>query len=276
MITYTDILVDKQRTDYQLREEWKKLQVAPDRGFVGNRILYHYQMDQICRTSTYSGSLYDIFQDNEKLTKLLANVAKLGRAGSAASRVFEAWRINSCVALFRPTNAIYVYRTLGATAILDPTAGWGGRLLGAAALGLRYTGIDTNLGLKKGYDDMIATLGITNATLLWHNCLDIDFSQIDYDLVLTSPPYINQELYSYMTPFESKSAFYKNFLIPLLNSCRRHIRRNGWTCFNISLKMYDELLKEGYETAHRILPLSQQKRVGIQRGDVIYCWKPIS
>ena len=112
---------------------------------------------------------------------------------------------------FKPTIAMNVYSQVKATAVLDPCAGWGGRLLGAVAMGLKYVGIDTNVALKPAYDEMMTTLGITS-TMLWQDALSVDFSAIDYDCVLTSPPYVNLEIYEGMTPFQSDFAFYRTSL----------------------------------------------------------------
>ena len=59
----------------------------------------------------------------------------------------------------------------------------------------RLTGIDTNINLKPAYDKMIENYG---GNMIYDNCLNVDFSQIDYDFVLTSPPYINLEKYECM------------------------------------------------------------------------------
>ena len=90
--------------------------------------------------------------------------------------------------------------------MLDPTAGWGGRMLGAWALGIDYTGIDTNVNMKPAYDSMIEMLNSKTPAIfeepklqmLWQSALDVDFSTLDYDFVLTSPPYVNLEIYEHM------------------------------------------------------------------------------
>ena len=130
----------------------------------------------------------------------------------------------------------------GGTHLLDPTAGWGGRLLGARSLDKEYTGIDTNLNLKTGYDDMIDKFG---GHMIYDSCFNVDFANIDYDIVITSPPYINLEQYNHMTPFESKEKYYTNFLIPLINKSLKHIKRDGRVIINISNYMYDDYLKYG-------------------------------
>lgn len=200
--------------------------------------------------------------------------AKGSRPDTPATRFFEVYRrCTGAVVFFKPTIAINVYKQVRATAVLDPCAGWGGRLLGAAAIGIPYTGIDTNATLKPSYDAMVAALNIKNTTVLWTDALSVDFSEIDYDCVLTSPPYINLEVYPGMPPFSSDDDFYNKFLIPLINKCRAHIRRAGHVCFNISPPMYEALTTTyGYEKCSLEVPMLQQKVRDKDKGDKVYCW----
>jgi hypothetical protein len=41
--------------------------------------------------------------------------------------------------------------------VFDPCAGWGGRLLGAMARDIDYTGIDTNTNLRDAYTELMKT-----------------------------------------------------------------------------------------------------------------------
>ena len=108
--------------------------------------------------------------------------------------------------------------------------------------------------------------------MIWESCLETDFSLLDYDFVLTSPPYINLEVYENMTLFESNKVFYEKFLIPLIDKCLKHIKNKGRVCFNISPKMYDDLLKFGFRPCDEDYDLLQQKRLGKDKQDKIYCW----
>lgn len=281
-VTYQQILDSKKYSEQVLLRDWTTLKAESasenKRKFCGNKFLYHFQIDNLCRTKTANGtSLFDIMSDETLYAKLHKNMQSLKRTGSEAEKMLEAWRINGAVVFFKPFTAKYLYSFFKATHVLDPTAGWGGRMLGAIALGISYTGIDTNEALKKPYEDMLALLHKENpkVKMYWESCLTVDFSKIDYDYVLTSPPYINLEIYQGMTPFESKTYFYKEFLIPLINKCRQNIKRNGTTSFNISPAMYADLLANGYEEAHQQIDLLQQTRFGKHRSDKIYCWRPL-
>ena len=278
---YADVLAERRLSPEAIAKEFTKLKSykvdLKSRCFAGNSILYHYQLDNLCRVKTKVGSLYEIMLDDKKRVEWWEKVNRYAcgsRPDTPATRFFEVYRrCTGAVVFFKPTVAINVYKQVRATSVLDPCAGWGGRLLGAAAIGIPYTGIDTNVSLKPGYDEMVAKLDIKNTQMLWSNALEVDFSTIDYDCVLTSPPYINLEIYVGMTPFSSDDEFYTKFLIPLINKCRKHIRRAGHVCFNISPAMYAALTSTyGYEKCSSEVPMLQQKVRGKDKEDKVYCW----
>jgi hypothetical protein len=293
-ITFDEIVKHKEISQAEQHEDLQKLKkfsaTENKRCFAGNPFLYHHQMANLCKVKVNNKpSLFDIVKDKESYTKLYNNTMKLKRTGTLANRLFEANRFNNAVVFFKPTTAKWLYKKMGATAILDPTAGWGGRMLGAWALDIPYTGIDTNTNMIPAYEEMMMELATinkyeslicadeytetTNYKMIWQNCLTVDFSTINYDFVLTSPPYINLEVYENMTPYKSNEYFYKKFLIPLLDKCLANIKNDGWVCFNISSNMYADLMKFGYRQCDAEEDLLQQKRLGKDKQDKIYCWK---
>tara|TARA_R110000868_G_scaffold357823_1_gene619354 strand:- start:33 stop:872 length:840 start_codon:yes stop_codon:yes gene_type:complete len=275
-LTFEQIVADKRLTSDAIAKDLAALKKFSadknERKFCGNPTLYHFQMANLCKTSVKDKpSLFQVMNDDALYAKLYQKAQKLKRTGTLANRLFEAERFNGAVVFFKPTTAKWLYKKFGATSVLDPTAGWGGRLLGADALGISYTGIDTNVSLKPAYTSMMEILG-GNHKMIWDDCLKVDFSTIDYDFVLTSPPYINLEVYENMSKFKDDSAFYKNFLIPLIEKCLAHIKNKGRVCFNISPKMYADLLKAGFRACNEEYDLLQQKRLGNDKQDKIYCW----
>jgi len=275
-LTFEDIVAHKKLTPEAIAKDLASLKKwkadTNERKFCGNPTLYHFQTANLCKTSVKGKpTLFDTMNDDRLYAKLCEKAEKLGRTGTLANRLFEAERFNGAVVFFKPSTAKWLYKKFGATAVLDPTAGWGGRLLGADALGISYTGIDTNISLQSAYEEMLKMLG-GNHKMIWEDCLKVDFSTIDYDFVLTSPPYINLEIYEHMTPFEEGNNFYKKFLIPLIDKCLAHIKKKGRVCFNISPKMYADLLKAGYRACDEEYDLLQQKRMGKDKQDKIYCW----
>ena len=259
--------------------------------FYGNPFLYHFQFKNLLNCRREKGkTIYDIWNDPEEQKKLIENTRKRNRGGrTAAGNVYECFRINlGSIVMFKSTTAKYLYKKYGASHVLDPTAGWGGRMLGAWALDIDYTGIDTNTELKPAYDGMIDFLNkeqeldtelfetqTSQLKMIYKSCLDVDFSEIPYDMVLTSPPYINLELYEHMEPWQSDEAFYKDFFLPLFEKCLKHIKIGGNVCFNISPKMYEDALKHGLPECDSEEDLLQQlgQQKGKKKQDKIYIWQ---
>lgn len=258
--------------------------------FAGNPFLYHYQFKNLLKCRRKDGkTIYDIHADQSAWDKLISDTKIRNRGGrTAAGNVFECFRINlGSVVMFKSTTAKYLYKKYNAKSVLDPTAGWGGRMLGAWALGIDYTGIDTNVEMIPAYTDMMTFLNEQNAfgnslfeeehgdlKMIWQSCLDVDFSKIDYDFVLTSPPYVNLEIYEHMTEWTSDEVFYKGFFIPLWQKCIDNIKKGGHVCFNISPKMYEDALKYGLTACDDEEDLKQQlgQQTGKKKQDKIYIW----
>ena len=253
--------------------------------FYGNPFLYHFQFKNLIKCHREGGdTIYDIYNDKDKWNKLIDSAKKRNRGGrTAAGNVYECFRINlGSVVMFKSTTAKYLYQKYNATSVLDPTAGWGGRMLGAWALGIDYTGIDTNINMKPAYDGMIEMLNNKTPAIfeqpklemLWQSALDVDFGNIDYDFVLTSPPYVNLEIYEHMEPWESDEKFYVDFFIPLWQKCMDNIKPGGTICFNISPKMYEDAVSFGLPVCEDEEDLKQQlgQQTGKKKQDKIYIW----
>lgn len=298
-VTITDIENHKLISDKDLSKDLDNLRSFDSsqnrNNFYGNPFLYHFQFKNLLNCKREKGkTIYEIYNDKEEWDKLIDSTRKRNRGGrTAAGNVFEAFRINlGSVVMFKATTAKYLYQKYNAKSVLDPTAGWGGRMLGAWALDIDYTGIDTNTEMKQAYDDMIEFLDKKNdfssdlfevekpnLKMIWQSALDVDFSEIEYDMVLTSPPYVNLELYEHMEPWESNEAFYKQFFIPLWQKCIDNIKKGGVVCFNISPKMYEDALANGLtpcDDEEDLLQQMGQRQEDLKKGkkkqDKIYIW----
>lgn len=301
-VTIADIENHKNITTAELCRDLdniKKFSATTNKNsFAGNPFLYHFQFRNLLKCRRQDGkTIYDIHRDSLAWDKLIESTRDRNRGGrTAAGNVFECFRINlGSVVMFKATTAKYLYKKYNAKSVLDPTAGWGGRMLGAWAQGINYTGIDTNIEMIPAYNDMIRFLDDhdnkdfdTNLfeiekgqklNMIWQSCLDVDFGKIDYDFVLTSPPYINLEIYEHMTEWNNDTAFYREFFIPLWEKCVKHIRPGGHVCFNISPKMYEDAVKNGLTVCDDDEDLKQQMgqkvnslKAGKKKQDKIYIW----
>lgn len=277
MVKYTlqDIQDDYTLSEKEIAKEWMNVMLhdcsTNKTTFAGNKLLYHYMLTNLAKTTRKGKkSFADTLTNADAYAKLWEQTKKRGRAGSVQKRLFQAHQINTgSIAFFKASNAMYMYQKYKATKVLDPTAGWGGRAIAAVALGgIDYVGIDTNISLKPAYEKMFAKT--QKVKMLWQNCLEVDFEEIECDFVLTSPPYIDLEMYEHMEAFGSKENYYKNFLIPLLDKCRKHC--SGAVAFNLAPDMYKDLTgKFGYETCDVTEDLKEHKQG--KTPDNIYVWK---
>lgn len=277
-----DISLDLVKNDYKNLVEFKA-DTNPKK-FCGNKTLYQYQFRNLlnCRRENQL-TIKEVFDDEKEIQKLWDETIKRNRRDKdptcSATDVYECFRINrGAIVFFKASTAKYIYKLFGCKSVLDPTAGWGGRMLGAAALGIKYYGMDLNKNLRDGYNAMRKDLDIKNCKMYWGNCLKKDFSQLDYDLVLTSPPYVNMEIYENSPHYDTDDYFYKEFLIPLMDKCYKYLKSGGAMCFNISPKMFKKLMTYdvcwGDKDPHQQIDLRQQlgKNHATKSQDYIYVW----
>lgn len=180
--------------------------------------------------------------------------------------------------IFKPLTAMNVYKLFGATSILDPTMGWGGRLIGACALDIpHYIGIDMNVALKDPYKKLKSFLSqrsSTQATLLFKNALKVNYSLYEYDLVLTSPPYYNIEKYNNTQVWETKEEWNEQFYIPLFTKTMNGLKKGGWYCINIPIEIYENICVPLWGTSDKKIPLNISSRLkdGTYK-EYIYCFR---
>ena len=202
------------------------------------------------------------------------------KRGSNQTEIQIFWRIFNlyfgAINIFKPVIAMNVYCRYKPTSVLDLTMGWAGRLVGCAALDIpKYTGIDLNMQLEKPYADMVAILkqhSKTDITLYFKSALDIDYSQIHYDLVLTSPPYYDTEQYEGQ-PIMDKPTWDETFYTPLIERSWKHLQRGGHYCLNIPAEIYDRVASKVLGLADELLPMPKGPRNADEKyKEYIYVW----
>lgn len=144
---------------------------------------------------------------------------------------------------FRPTDAKRIYCTLKPKhGVLDFSAGWGGRCLGAMAYGIPYVGVDANKNMEGSYKQMIATVDPNaDVKMIFSPSETVDFSKLKYDLVFTSPPYFMLEEYERMPQYGSKEAFLEKFFRPVVLSAWKNLKSPGHMALNMPKEMYDSV-----------------------------------
>ena len=205
---------------------------------------------------------------------VLSNAARTFSPGSIWSAASLAYYIPSN---FPPLVACQLYERYGGggggnrdggSRILDLCSGWAGRLLGfwAAQNTTHYVGVDPNCRLKPRYDAMVSWLRqhsqIANSSdaespqlpksvefiqsgaerTEWADRLLAEKSgSASFDVVFTSPPYFDTEVYdgnqagqSIVSHGESYEDWRDNFLRPALANGARLLKTGGYMLINVA------------------------------------------
>jgi len=292
--TFKDILACKDIDEKQIQKDWENLckfnALTNPRKFCGNPIIYKFQFENMLKCKRGNKgykTLEEWMNDDELKEELWQLTISINRRDKAlypsATDVYECHRkCKGSIVAFKSSTAKYIYKLFGATNVLDVCAGWGGRMLGALSLGINYTGIDTNINMRDAYDKMMSMFvaniesGNGEATMIWKSCFDVDFSEYPYDLVLTSPPYENMEIYEHSELYDKKNnRYYEDFLLPLLHKLEDET--DCPICINISPKIYKKLTETyKYPKCDREIDLRQQlgQQFKTKSNDLIYIWLP--
>ena len=239
-------------------------------------------------------SFYDAMKNKEIVEKLNILVVKYKKTKienyndvhllKAQYQVFQLYY--GTINQFRPMIAKWVYHLLKPrVAILDFSAGWGGRMLAAMSMNIPYIGFDANTKLETSYRNMIHTYDPTaNVQIRFQPSEQVNFSKYAYDLIFTSPPYFMIEEYEKMPQYESKQNFLNTFFIPVIYEVWTYLLPGGNMALNMPEEMYNAI-KDMLPKVKRIfiLPLSNRHPVdtakgytlgkeNIERHELIYVW----
>jgi 16S rRNA G966 N2-methylase RsmD len=192
--------------------------------------------------------------------------------------------------MYRPQMAKMVVTNLEAKRVLDPCAGWGGRMLGSVAAGAEYVAFEPNTETYESLLKLIKFLGIEDKVrIIKDSALEMDKYDIgEFDLILTSPPYFDLEVYSHedtqsIKGCDTYSMWVNNFLKPLIELSISHMKQNGWSCWNVhnvgKMKMIDDVkvIHEEYNN-RKVFSVTSSKRQTNQtvskkkNADVTICY----
>ena len=143
--------------------------------------------------------------------------------------------------MYRPQLSKLICDSYKAKVVLDPCAGWGGRMLGAVASGAYYYAFEPNTQTYNNLLKLVDFLHIKDkVTIICDDALQIEKYNIPkVDLVLTSPPYYDLEIYckentqsiTQYTTYQDWSIF---FFKELIKVCLAHLNDQGVSCWNVS------------------------------------------
>ena len=159
---------------------------------------------------------------------------------------------------FSIENSLMVYEKYNPISIFDPTAGWGGRAIGAGMLNIQYLGMDCNPELVEPYKQLCKDW---NINFQFGDCMKIDWPNAD--MVFTSPPYFNKEVYvgSEIKSKKEWRLWYKEFA----KKCKMY----KIIALNVNEEIYNLIKEVLGECSDKILLSIKKRRL---YKEYIYVW----
>jgi DNA modification methylase len=217
---------------------------------------FHPQM----LTATYDRELSPLraFNNDTKLKDILNRLLELNRKPTPANvrKMIKTRDGVRSVQNFKPVIARFIYENFVDTngVVLDPCAGYGGRLVGAIATNknLHYIGIDpegttvtNNTRIAAFFKEQLIGLESEQMFKFHYSChlgcaedIMCDLPPHSVDLVFTSPPYFNIERYSEHPDqsykrYELYEDWKEHFLTVVICQAQRLLKTNGHCIINV-------------------------------------------
>lgn len=267
----------REYSEHDLMDEYEKLiEYEPSKTLRRKNIGYKcsnafFQYERMNTSSTNHLTNVEYWNSNKK--KILEYHKQLNRKQDLF-RVIQF--LNHPPAQFPPNVAIDLYSLFNASNILDPFAGWGDRCIAAMSNGINYTGIDSNRNLKLSYREMIRFYPYTSTIKFINKPVEkVDFSKLDFDFVLTSPPFWDErekriEHYNDMT-YSDYEEFMEHVLIPTILKCAKKAK---WSCYHMPSHMAKYVENHTGLKWDKTVPLNyfgNKKR----QDTIVYCLKKL-
>lgn len=257
--------------DKSLLDDWKKLkneQVTrdtPAQKKVGMKLCEHFMPN-----------FYDIKVKNTSLTAMWTDTALLERVirwnrggtpkkngtgttwGHSTPLISEYKR--GCFmtsglpipTMFRAHHAKNIVSSFTGNRVLDPCMGWGGRMLGTVSAGKEYIGFEPNLETYLNLVKIVNFLGIQKHVRLINDMAEnmhkYDFGLVD--IILTSPPYFNYEVYcnnadQCENKFNTYNVWKNDWLKDVIKKSIDKLNPDGISCWNThnigKMKLIDDV-----------------------------------
>lgn len=128
--------------------------------------------------------------------------------------------------------------------VFDPCAGWGGRMLGTIASGWKYIACEPNVETYRNLLNMINFIrhqsydSISDVDLLNIPAENFSYDKERVDVIVTSPPYFNLEVYNHDSmqsyhKYQTYSDWRDQWLIPLITNCCTLLKSDGLSAWNV-------------------------------------------
>lgn len=217
----------------------------------GHKLLDHY-MPHFYDVKNYKGkSVRGMFTQEALEKALITNVSMHSTPyKSEIRRMITMTAGLGSVTKYRTVTAKAIIQYYKATRVLDPCTGWGGRMLGCLAAGEEcyYVGCEPDPNTAKGLRNILADAAALPASVRSRGkIIEQPFESATtmaelvkmekFDMILTSPPYFNLELY---TAGDQSTKVYptweewtEHWLKPVILTCLSRLKDGGVSCWSV-------------------------------------------
>ena len=287
----------------KIKKNWKKLcDFKPDLN--ANDLFNNSSLcTDICKyfchnfyeaTERNKATMKEVFADDDKLRFLIKN--RLGfdwwdkedndETFNISFRMLiqgmRSSRLVPSISIFKPNIAKYLYMKYSeeGDTVFDYSAGWGGRMLGAASCNRKYIGVDPlttdELEVMKSF------LDLKNITLIKDGSENVKLDENSIDFSFSSPPYFDQECYSSdvsQAYNKDEEYFYETYWNNTLNNVKFMLKPGKW--FGLNVKNYPRMVDMAIkvfgnpieEVNLRTIRSHLNKSSGIEKGEPVYMFK---
>jgi len=147
------------------------------------------------------------------------------------------------VTKYRTVTSKAIVQYFGARRVLDPCCGWGGRMLGCLAAGpdTKYVGCEPDPNTTTGLQNILLDLGLGSRGVIYgkaaEDVLPVLAMGAQFDMVLTSPPYFNLELYTAGDQSTRRHATWdewvERWLRPVVLASLACLKADGVSCWSV-------------------------------------------
>jgi 16S rRNA G966 N2-methylase RsmD len=292
-ISYTEEILKK---DWQSLKKFKTDKDSTSSTLrVGMKLCEHF-FPNFYNIKNSKGESFASFWNKQNLIKIL----RWNRKSHSTPYLSEIKRgIYFCTGLtkntmFRPHLAKTIVSSYSGETVLDPCAGWGGRMLGTVAAGKKYIAFEPNIETYNNLNKLAEFLDIKNEVEIYNVGSEYmnNYLTKKVDIILTSPPYFNLEIYAdgkaqSENQYSSYEAWCDGWLKTVITTAISNLNDFGVSCWNVhnvgKMKMIEDVknihTKLGF-SEQNIFSIGSSKRQAHQTEakneknmDVTICYK---